>query len=113
MVDNETRSVFSKGHRGLILEFSDYEQLDIPSFLCQDEVVSAVREIEPGSLLKMNIHPTGNDILEMKYGDTTILHFDDSVQEMSSEKCFFIFLGIFLYFIAGYAFLEIIRKNVT
>lgn len=93
------------------MAFKDHEPLFIDGVCCSQRVVDKLDQLQPGSVLRMYVHPHSDKILELQDGSTTILIFDDSIEKLSSEISAFLYLGIFLYLIAAYGAYKLIRKE--
>ena len=89
------------GHtQEIILRFDDHEQLYIDGVCIDNELCDIIREIMPGTILELMVHPNSNTVLEMEIGPTRVLEFHDSVQKLSSEASGSMYLGIFCYLMA-------------
>ena len=96
----------------LILSFDGHEDLSVDGSVLSEPVLGQLRAMEPGALLRMYLHPTGHEVLELVCDGTTVINFDDAVENLSSEALGFKVLGVLLYFGAVLGTIKLIRKEV-
>ena len=98
---SSAKETMRRGHvQEIIIRFDDHEQLCIDGVCIDNELCDSVKEITPGTVIEMMVHPNSNTILEMEVGTTRLLEFHDSVQKLTSEASGFLYLGIFCYIMA-------------
>lgn len=91
--------------------FLDRDPLFIDGSCCSQTVLDKMAALRPGTVLCMYVHPNSSTLLEIHNGDNLILSFDNATKMLSSEVSGFSFLGIFMYLIAFYGSIKLIRKE--
>jgi hypothetical protein len=107
------KTIYGRYHsvKEVRIDFADREPLFIDGTCCSQMVFEKLDHIKPGSVLYMYVHPNSSTLLEIYDGSTAILMFDDTVEKLSSEVSAFLFLAIFMYFVAAYGLLKLKRKE--
>jgi len=82
------------------VEFHDYAPLSIDGSCLDSELMEALRQMPPGTVAEMCIHPETNVILEMCVNNISLMDFDRTVETLAEEATCFMYLGIFCFVIA-------------
>lgn len=91
--------------------FRDRDPLYIDGTCCSQTVLDEMADLKPGTVLCMYVHPNSNTLLDIQYGNNSILLFDYASEKLSAEVTGFLFLGIFMYLTAIYGSIKLIRKE--
>lgn len=100
----EVTGIFSSFHESfgrrrhlqeVSLHFKDRETLDIDGVCISDELRKELQKLEAGEKLSMLVHPDSDTILELRRGETILLHFEDAMEKLATETKTFFLLGLF------------------
>lgn len=78
------------------VRFSDLERKYLDSAYVTEPMYEAVRALEPGTRVSLQLHPNSSIILDFRVGDQVILDFDRAVEGLRREVLGFTVLGSFL-----------------
>lgn len=91
--------------------FQDREPLFIDGACCSQAVQDKLKQLKPGTIIQMYVHPHSSTLLEIQADNNSLLLFEESIKKISSEVSGFLFLGIFMYLCAGYGIIKLARKE--
>ena len=97
--------------REIVLQFEDYEQLFIDGSCADIKLRETVRELLPGTVVEMMVHPDGDAILAMEVGGQKLLVFEDATKQLSTEAKGFIYVGIFCYILAAAGLFRLLARK--
>ena len=85
----------------LLIQFSDHDPLKL-YWDRRDKVETELDKLEDGASLTMQIHPRSHIIMSLYHGDTELLAFETTLQNMKTERTGFLWYAIaFFAIIAG------------
>ena len=102
----------SNSPKEIIVRFVNHDQLSIDGVCVTTELINTLKTIRQGDAVTLVIHPNSDTILEMQYGDISILEFSETSEKLTNEASGFMVLGILCY-LAGISGLWrlIVRKR--
>ena len=95
----------------IIVRFEDRNQLYIDGVCVIDALTNQLKAIQQGDEVMLTIHPNSNTILELQYGNLTLLEFDQTTKKLTNEATGFIGLGILCYLAAIAGLLRILKRK--
>lgn len=98
--DSYYRDESPRHHRGIIVYFTDHDQLTIDSMCLRQDVLDNIEKLSSGDCLELLVHPNSDTIWEMKSDTDTILPFELSQERLKGENIGFGILGVLLYALA-------------
>lgn len=95
----------------IIVRFEDRDQLYIDGVCVTDALTNQLKAIQQGDEVMLTIHPNSNTILELQYGNLTLLKFDQTTKKLTNEATGFTGLGILCYLAAFAGLLHILKRK--
>ena len=97
----------------IIVRFEDREQLYIDGVCASSALINRLKAIKQGDEVMLTIHPNSNKILELQYGNLTLLEFDQTTKKLTNEATGFGVLGMLCYAAALTALVQLMQLRKT
>ena len=108
---DEIRHGRSGSTKEIIVRFEDRDQLYIDGVCVTDALINQLKAIQQDDEVMLTIHPNSNTILELQYGNLTLLEFDQTTKKLTNEATGFTGLGILCYLAAFAGLLRILKRK--
>jgi hypothetical protein len=109
---NERFKIGTGRSRGIIVYFSDYEQLNISVSCITDELREDLKNLSKGEKLVLLVHPNSSTIWEICSEEKTLMSFEHAQKNLQEDNIGFGILGIFMYFCAAVGIYYLIMGRI-
>lgn len=94
------------------ISFDDHSSVYIDGSCVSEDVKDGIKALPEGAKLDMLVHPNSDTVWELKYGDKTILSFEESQKDIKNENIGFVVLGVFMYFCAAIGLGSLLMRGI-
>lgn len=110
----QSHDAFVRRHttRYIDIQFYHGEEQTVDGCCSSDTLLEKLNRMTPGTEMTLLLHPVTDDVLEIRVADNVLLKFDNALSNLRREATGFFFLGLLMYFCAGYLIVGVLRKKL-